>query len=110
MFDKCFHVRLQVTFYAWLRINFTVVFLFTEAILKVCIFPEADFVLLQVKLSNCQRVLLLNYDKKSKCIDFRHYSVSAQPIGVSRNIRKLVQRKNLPDLSKLSDVSEFVNK
>lgn len=63
-----------------------------------------------VKLSNCQRFLLLNYDKTTKCIDFRHYSVSAQPVGVSRNIRKLVQRKKLPDLSKLSDVSEFVNK
>jgi ribosome biogenesis protein SSF1/2 len=63
-----------------------------------------------VKLSTCQRVLLLNYDKKTKCIDFRHYSVSAQPVGVTRNIRKLVQRKKLPDLSKLSDVSEFVNK
>ncbi|KAG0584154.1 hypothetical protein M758_3G188900 [Ceratodon purpureus] len=63
-----------------------------------------------VKLSNCQRVLLLNYDKNTKCIDFRHYSVSAHPVGVSRNIRKLVQRKKLPNLSKLGDVSDFVNK
>ena len=68
------------------------------------------FVLVQVKLANCQRVLLLNYDKETRCIDIRHYSVSAQPTGVSRNVRKLVQRKKLPDLSKFSDVSEFVTK
>lgn len=63
-----------------------------------------------VKLATCQRVLLLNYDKKTKLFDFRHYSISAQPTGVSRNIRKLVQRKKLPDLSNLTDVSEFVSK
>jgi ribosome biogenesis protein SSF1/2 len=55
-------------------------------------------------------VLLLNYDKKTKLFDFRHYSISAQPTGVNRNIRKLVQRKKLPDLSNLTDVSEFVSK
>ncbi|CAM6111372.1 unnamed protein product [Calypogeia fissa] len=63
-----------------------------------------------VKLATCQRILLLNYDKNTKCIDFRHYSISAQPVGASRNIRKLVQRKALPDLSGLGDVSEFVTK
>ncbi|OAE22687.1 hypothetical protein AXG93_2675s1200 [Marchantia polymorpha subsp. ruderalis] len=63
-----------------------------------------------VKLATCQRVLLLNYDKKTKCIDFRHYSISAQPVGVTRSIRKLVQRKKLPDLGGLGDVSEFVTR
>lgn len=63
-----------------------------------------------VKLAACQRILLLNYDKSTKCIDFRHYSISAQPVGASRGIRKLVQRKKIPDLSGLGDVSEFVTR
>lgn len=53
-------------------------------------------------------MLLLNYNKETDDIDVRHYGISAQPVGVSRNIRKLVQRKKLPDLSGLNDISEFV--
>ncbi|KAJ7520798.1 hypothetical protein O6H91_19G023400 [Diphasiastrum complanatum] len=72
------------------------------------IFPVIDVNI--VKLATCQRVLLLNYNKDSMLIDLRHYSISAQPVGVSRGIRKLVQRNRLPDLSALSDVSEFITK
>ncbi|XP_024520802.1 peter Pan-like protein [Selaginella moellendorffii] len=72
------------------------------------IFPVID--VKKVKLSLCQRVLLLNYDKDTKVIDFRHYAISAQPVGVSRGIRKLVQRTKIPDLRTLNDVSEFVTK
>lgn len=63
-----------------------------------------------VKLSTCQRVLLINYHRETDSIDFRHYSISAQPVGVSRNIRKLVQNRKLPNLSALTDVSEFVTR
>ncbi|KAJ8573036.1 hypothetical protein K7X08_009547 [Anisodus acutangulus] len=63
-----------------------------------------------VKLSSCQRIVLLNYDKETKLIDLRHYSIRLQPVGVSRRIRKFVQNHQVPDLRSLQDVSDFVTK
>ncbi|KAL9261635.1 Peter Pan-like protein [Drosera capensis] len=63
-----------------------------------------------VKLSSCQRILLVNYDKVKKLIDFRHYSIRLQPVGVSRRIRKFVQNHQVPDLRNLQDVSDFVTR
>ncbi|KAJ1397671.1 Brix domain [Sesbania bispinosa] len=72
------------------------------------IFPTID--VKTVKLSSCQRIVLLNYNKETKLIDFRHYSIRLQPVGVSRRIRKLVQSHQVPDLKNLQDVSDFVTK
>ncbi|XP_004505711.1 peter Pan-like protein [Cicer arietinum] len=72
------------------------------------IFPTID--VKTVKLTSCQRIVLLNYNKDTKLIDFRHYSIRLQPIGVSRRIRKLVQSHQVPDLKNLQDVSDFVTK
>ncbi|XP_027355672.1 peter Pan-like protein [Abrus precatorius] len=72
------------------------------------IFPTID--VKTVKLSSCQRILLLNYNKDTKLIDFRHYSIRLQPVGVSRRLRKLVQSHQVPDLRNLQDVSDFVTK
>ncbi|KAG6522894.1 hypothetical protein ZIOFF_020049 [Zingiber officinale] len=41
---------------------------------------------------------------------FRHYSIRLQPVGVSRRIRKFVQKHAIPDLRNLKDVSEFVTR
>ncbi|CAN0889329.1 Peter Pan-like protein [Linum grandiflorum] len=71
-------------------------------------FPAID--INTVKLSSCQRVVLLNYNKDTKLIDFRHYSIRLQPVGVSRRIRKFVQNHQVPDLRSLQDVSDFVTK
>ncbi|KAF2315018.1 hypothetical protein GH714_037578 [Hevea brasiliensis] len=72
------------------------------------IFPAID--INTVKLASCQRVVLLNYNKDTKLIDFRHYSIRLQPVGVSRRIRKFVQNHQVPDLRSLQDVSDFVTK
>ncbi|OAY63909.1 peter Pan-like protein isoform X1 [Ananas comosus] len=72
------------------------------------IFPTID--INTVKLASCQRIVLLNYNSEEKLIDFRHYSVRLQPVGVSRRIRKLVQNHQVPDLRNLQDVSDFVTK
>ncbi|GMN38484.1 hypothetical protein TIFTF001_007719 [Ficus carica] len=72
------------------------------------IFPAID--INTVKLSSCQRIVLLNYNKDTKLIDFRHYSVRLQPVGVSRRIRKFVQNHQVPDLRNLQDVSDFITK
>ncbi|PVH35619.1 hypothetical protein PAHAL_7G225900 [Panicum hallii] len=63
-----------------------------------------------VKLAACQRILLLKYDKEKEVIDFRHYSIKLQPVGVSRRIRKLMQNNQVPDLRDLKDVSDYVTK
>ena len=57
-----------------------------------------------------QRVLLLSYDKDTKRISFRHYGISAQPSGVSKSVKSLVGRRQLPDMGTLGDVSEFLTK
>ncbi|WCJ22214.1 PETER PAN-like protein [Euphorbia peplus] len=72
------------------------------------IFPAID--INTVKLSSCQRIVLLNYDKETKLIEFRHYSIRLQPVGVSRRIRKFVQNHQVPDLRSLKDVSDFITK
>ncbi|XP_057456670.1 peter Pan-like protein [Lotus japonicus] len=72
------------------------------------IFPTID--VKTVKLTSCQRIVLLNYNKDTKLIDFRHYSIRLQPVGVSRRLRKLVQSHQVPDLRNLHDVSDFVTK
>ncbi|XP_006651325.1 peter Pan-like protein [Oryza brachyantha] len=63
-----------------------------------------------VKLSTCQRILLLQFDKEKEIIDFRHYSIKLQPVGVTRKIRKLMQNNQVPDLRELKDVSDYVTK
>ncbi|CAB4291829.1 unnamed protein product [Prunus armeniaca] len=72
------------------------------------IFPSID--VNTVKLSSCQRIVLLNYNKDTKLIDFRHYSIRLQPVGVSRRLRRFVQNHQVPDLRNLQDVSDFVTK
>ncbi|KAM7527060.1 hypothetical protein LguiB_030470 [Lonicera macranthoides] len=72
------------------------------------IFPAID--INTVKLSSCQRIVLLNYNKETKLVDFRHYSISLQPVGISRRIRKFVQNHQVPNLGSLQDVSDFVTK
>ena len=72
------------------------------------ILPEIDINI--AKLSSCQRIMLLNYNKETKLIGFRHYSIKLQPVGISRRIRKFVQNHQVPDLRNLQDVSDFVTK
>ncbi|CAL5357638.1 unnamed protein product [Camellia sinensis] len=69
------------------------------------IFPAID--VNTVKLSLCQRIVLLNYNKETKLIDFRHYSIRLQPVP---DLRKFVQNHQVPELGSLQDVSDFVTK
>uniref|UniRef100_A0A0E0NUW5 Brix domain-containing protein n=2 Tax=Oryza TaxID=4527 RepID=A0A0E0NUW5_ORYRU len=63
-----------------------------------------------VKLSTCQRILLIHFDREKEMINFRHYSIKLQPVGVTRKIRKLMQNNQVPDLRDLNDVSDYVTK
>lgn len=60
-----------------------------------------------VKLMDCRRIVLFNYDKATGNVEVRHYAIRAAPLGLSRSVRRLVQTK-VPDLSKMEDISEYV--
>ena len=64
----------------------------------------------KVKLSTCQRAVLVDYDAKAKRFQFRHYSINAVPVGANKKLKKLLQSRNAPDLGELQDVSEFFDK
>lgn len=59
-----------------------------------------------VKLNTLKRCILMNYSAEEDVIEFRHYHISASPVGVNRAVKKLL--KKVPDLSKYSDISEFL--
>ena len=55
-------------------------------------------------------MLLLSYDASARRIAFRHYAISAQPSGVSKGVKSLVARRQLPDMGAMADVAEFLTK
>eukprot|EP01025_Chloroclados_australasicus_P021105 TRINITY_DN2214_c0_g1_i1.p1 TRINITY_DN2214_c0_g1~~TRINITY_DN2214_c0_g1_i1.p1 ORF type:complete len:457 (-),score=66.00 TRINITY_DN2214_c0_g1_i1:306-1676(-) len=64
----------------------------------------------QMRLSQCKRVVLFNYDKESEIVSLRHYGINVAPTGLSKGVKSLVQRKDIPDLSGFNDISEFIFK
>lgn len=63
----------------------------------------------KVKLNTIRRCVLLHYYPEDGSVEFRHYSIKAVPVGVSKAIKKLVS-SNVPNLGKLNDISEFIEK
>ncbi|XP_063686590.1 suppressor of SWI4 1 homolog [Bolinopsis microptera] len=59
-----------------------------------------------VKLNSIKRCLLLNYTADTDTIELRHYNIAATPVGVNKAVKKLL--KKVPDLSRYSDISEFL--
>ena len=59
-----------------------------------------------IQLNTLKRALLLNYSAETDTIEVRHYSIAAAPVGVNRAVKKLM--KKVPDLSRYSDISEFL--
>nr|CAG4649284.1 EOG090X0508 [Scapholeberis mucronata] len=62
-----------------------------------------------VKLHTIRRCVLLHYYPEDGSVEFRHYSIKAVPVGVSRAVKKLVSNK-IPNLGKLNDISEYIEK
>ena len=60
--------------------------------------------------SACKRVLLFNLDKESGDMDVRHYAIGATRADVNRPLRKMLQRRKLPDLGGAEDVADFMLK
>lgn len=53
---------------------------------------------------------MLDYDKATGMVSFRHYLIQTVPRGVSRSIKRIVQRQNLPNLADYDDISEYVKR
>ncbi|KAG5669998.1 hypothetical protein PVAND_000286 [Polypedilum vanderplanki] len=62
-----------------------------------------------VKLSTIKRCVLFSYNPMTNCVDMRHYAVTLVPTGVNKGIKKLVMKK-VPDMSKFTDISDYVLK
>eukprot|EP00899_Mesostigma_viride_P021391 jgi/Mesvir1/29253/Mv19741-RA.1 len=69
-------------------------------------FPPID--VQTVKLATCQRVVVLNYSAEEGVFSLRHYSISVSPVGISKPIKRLVQRKAIPNLGAFEDVGDYV--
>ncbi len=68
-------------------------------------FPGLDITTL--RLANCKRVVLINYNNEADTIDFRHYHVAAVPVGLTKGVRKVIKGK-IPDLHNREDIADFV--
>lgn len=63
------------------------------------------------QLRNCQRVVLLDYNKETGRIQFRHFAIYATPVGISKGLKKLVGAgSHLPNLGGLADISEVLQR
>lgn len=61
------------------------------------------------KTDAIRRCCLIHYDAETDLFDFRHYAIRVVPLGLSKAIKKLSKGK-VPNLSKFSDMSEFMTK
>jgi len=63
-----------------------------------------------IRLRECRRVVLFHYDAESETILFRHYIITAAPSGINRNLRRIVQNKDVPleKLSQSRDIADYV--
>ena len=60
-----------------------------------------------VRLNECRRVVLFHFKKEDSSVEMRHYAITAAPVGINRNIKKVLQCK-LPNLGDLKDVSQLL--
>jgi len=63
----------------------------------------------KVKVNAIRRCVLLNYNKDTKTIDFRHYTIKVVPTGLNKGVKKIVTSK-VPNLGRMADMSEFMMK
>jgi ribosome biogenesis protein SSF1/2 len=60
-----------------------------------------------VRLNECRRVVLFHFKKEDNSVEMRHYAIKAAPVGINRNIKKILQCK-IPNLGDLKDVSQLL--
>jgi ribosome biogenesis protein SSF1/2 len=60
-----------------------------------------------VKLTDCRRIVLFDFDAATGVVEQRHYAIRAAPSALHKGIKKLIQTK-IPKLGDMTDISEFV--
>ncbi|XP_037068441.1 suppressor of SWI4 1 homolog [Pollicipes pollicipes] len=64
----------------------------------------------KLKLNNLRRAVLFSYNAQDQTIDFRHYTIKVVPVGISKGVKKLVNRTHVPNMGRLQDMADFVMK
>ncbi|KAJ1649100.1 rRNA-binding ribosome biosynthesis protein [Dispira simplex] len=62
-----------------------------------------------MKLSQARRVVLFNFNEEIGRVDFRQFLITVKAVGVSKSIKQVINA-NLPSLSHLEDISEFITR
>lgn len=70
-------------------------------------FPPID--VNTARLSSLRRVLLVHRDENSGNLYIRHYALKVQQAGLSRPVRKMVNRRRIPKMGNLADVSQLID-
>lgn len=65
------------------------------------------------RIPSIRRVVMLNKDKETGSIEFRHYAIDTRPVDVTRGVKKLTKlkyklRKKVPNLSKKQDMADYL--
>lgn len=61
-----------------------------------------------MKLADARRVVLINYNSSSKSFELRHYLITVRVTGVSKSVRRIITNAAIPDLSNVSDISDYI--
>ena len=65
-----------------------------------------------MNLSACKRIVLFNLVNDPKTgeqfVEFRHYGISARQRAVNKSIKKVINHKKVPDMSKFHDLADYI--
>lgn len=63
-----------------------------------------------MNLSQCKRVVLFNLvtTEEGEFIEFRHYGISARQRAINKSIKRLVNNKKVPNLSRYNDIADYI--
>lgn len=75
------------------------------AVMLQNMFPSINVA--EVRLTECQRVVLFNLDKQSGEIEFRHYFIRTKAVGQSKQVKRVMKKRAQLDLSNLDDISQL---
>ncbi len=65
-----------------------------------------------MNLTQCKRVVLFNLltdaQGEPEAIEFRHYGISARQRQINKSIKRLINNKKIPNLSRYDDLADFI--
>jgi hypothetical protein len=65
-----------------------------------------------MNLSNCKRVVMFNlvtdHQGEPSGIEFRHYGISARQRSINKSIKRIINNKKIPNLSRYDDIADFI--